>query len=271
MRRAIRLGWTVHAVSTAKSLGLALLPFGLGLVLLGGVGCDNSSGSLRFAFNSGTGESFVGTGIGRGRVFGREYLFYIPPDYNGQRVPLVVAFHGAGEEASEMIALYRRLADDEPFIILAPEFVSQSDLLPPPYGTDTVGIVETMIDDVQFRFAIDPNRRYLSGFSIGGSVSYILALLNASEFAAASVWAGGYTGTSSVQAQLLVDSASRRIPIYAEHGVNDGVFPIAPARIARDTLQSAGHPALLVEHTAGHGIPGTSEQDAWAFLRGFSL
>lgn len=102
-----------------------------------------------------------------------------------------------------------------------------------------------VLDDVQQRFEVDEDRRYLAGYSMGGYGSYLFGLLYPDRFAGAypvsgamtiGLWAGVFEDGSDTQGAnggdgnlentyRLVENA-RNLPYVIHHGTDDELVPI---------------------------------------------
>lgn len=184
-----------------------------------------------------------------------------PAPSNG--FPLIVAMHGTGGDATAMTAQFRGLAEQNRFAILSPSYFDNNTYF------DAAGdqAIFAMIDELEAMAPLNRDRIYTTGFSTGGSWSFQFALLYPNRVAAASVVAGGYSG----QDTSLVDFATRPVPFYLSHGVNDNLFPISVPRSQKAAMDRQGFPAQLDEHGFGHGIPPGVENAIWNFVSGFSL
>ena len=80
-----------------------------------------SSSRLREAEGGNTG----GTRTVQARTStGRQGTYFLPRDYAGRALPLMVGFHGTGGKGSLMVLRLHALAEREGFIVLAPDSVS---------------------------------------------------------------------------------------------------------------------------------------------------
>lgn len=150
----------------------------------------------------------------------RHYRLYIPPAFAEQsNLPLVFNLHGLGSNAfqQEFYSKMNEVADTAGFIICYPEGINNSwnsgfDL----NGTDDVGFIDVLIDELLKNYNIDLNRVYSCGMSNGGYQSYYLACELPNRFAAiASV-----TGTMFPSVYNSCDP-NRSMPVLQIHGTND--------------------------------------------------
>lgn len=101
-------------------------------------------------------------------------------------LPLVIALHGMGGDESMFIRGYGggllcRLADDKHFIVAAPLTYKLA---------GNAAFIDSLIDDAASDYAIDRDRVYVIGHSLGGGVTMYLAQARASTIAAAACIAG---------------------------------------------------------------------------------
>ena len=158
----------------------------------------------------------------------REYLLHVPPSYTGRNpTPLVIVLHGFTQtpEAMESQSGFSGKADREGFFAAYPRgtgFPLRWNLLET--GVDDAGFVAALAESLIARYAVDPLRIYLAGFSNGGGLAYRMALRFHGKVAAigpvASMW---------VDSEGALD---RPVPIIHFHAVDDAVIPYTGARSA---------------------------------------
>ncbi len=121
-----------------------------------------------------------------------------------QPLPLVIALHGAGGDDSMFIRGYGggllcRLADDRGFLVAAPLTYKLAGNAP---------FFDELIEDLARDYAIDRDRVYVIGHSLGGGVAMYLAQARASSIAASACIAGaGPVGKRVVPCPTLVVGA----------------------------------------------------------------
>ncbi len=149
----------------------------------------------------------------------RRYLLHVPATYNPEEPSaLVLVFHGAGIGA-ERFAGYSRfssMADREGFLIVYPEGIDE--VWNPSPGSRDVQFVSDLIDHLQMRCRVDPNRIYASGHSNGGGMVDRLACELADRIAAIGTISGAYQSSRNC-------SPARPVPVFAIHGTADTIIP----------------------------------------------
>ena len=161
-----------------------------------------------------------------GSVKTLQYLIRAPADYsvnNYTNMPLVLFLHGASARGSNLdqvkaFALPHILEHDTsikfPAILISPQ-------CPLGHEWKEAGISSLLIellDKVVEKYSIDKRKVYLTGISMGGLGSWMLAARNPSYFAAMIPMCGG---GSPVYAKLLA-----HMPIWFAHAVNDNVISV---------------------------------------------
>lgn len=141
-------------------------------------------------------------------------------------LPLVIALHGMGGDDSMFIRGYGggllcRLADERKFIVVSPLTYKLA---------GNAAFIDSLIDDIAADYAIDRDRVYVIGHSLGGGVAMYLAQARASTIAAATCIAGaGPVGKKVVPCPTLVVGAEldriggpTRVRPFIQAAVADG-------------------------------------------------
>ncbi len=122
----------------------------------------------------------------------RSYILFTPDAARGSDLPLVVALHGGGGTAEQMMSFSRfnAIAAREGFVIAYPQgsgrrwndgrvFRGRAET-----DADDVGFVRAVVADIAKRTPLDRRRIYAAGISNGGFMSFRLACEAADLFAA---------------------------------------------------------------------------------------
>jgi predicted peptidase len=206
------------------------------------------------------------TGEGAKRSFGYRLMRPASEAGNGP-LPLVIFLHGAGERGSDnerqLTYLPRWMASSDhrekhPCFLLAVQCPLEEFWAPYERGegkapipgppTEPLLAVERAIDALLATEAIDPERIYLTGLSMGGFGTWTLASRHPERFAAVVPICGGGDAAS---AGKLVD-----IPIWVVHGTSDRVVPERLSREMVDAIKAAGG---TVRYSALEGVA----HDSW--------
>jgi CelD/BcsL family acetyltransferase involved in cellulose biosynthesis/predicted esterase len=160
-----------------------------------------------------TGQRPVTTALGVG------YLLYLPATYGAEparRWPLILFLHGSGERGTDLEPVKRQglpelleRRDDFPFIVVSPQC---------PAGQEwSSELLTALLDGVEQSYAVDPDRIYVTGLSMGGAGAWDLAMATPERFAAIAPVAGW--GRVADAGRLA------RLPVWAFHGANDRITP----------------------------------------------
>jgi len=169
----------------------------------------------------------------------------------GERYPLVIFLHGAGERgddnARQLKYLPEVLAREEnrrryPCFVVAPQCPTGRQWIEVPFGEiesrpiTTSGTALRMLravgSDVIANHPIDDARIYLTGLSMGGFGCWYLAAFTADTTAAVAPICGG--GDESAAAAL------KDTPIWAVHGALDDAVPVERSRNMIAAIRAAG-------------------------------
>jgi predicted peptidase len=180
-----------------------------------------------------------------------QYLLYLPQDYDPQsakRWPLVLFLHGSGERGDNlhMVAHHgpsKHVEEGQhfPFILVSPQC--------PAHGwwsrEPDVHALAELLDEIESNYAVDPDRVYVTGLSMGGYGVWSLAIAYPHRFAAiAPICGGGNPWTVS---------AIRHIPVWAFHGDQDRAVPIEDGKAMVDAHRACGGNAnLTIYPGVGH-------------------
>jgi len=190
-----------------------------------------------------------------GLAASRDALIYVPPTYEpSQPAPFVLMLHGAGGTAEGGIAPLLPLADAADLILLAPQSRGRTwDVILGGYGAD-VAFIERALAEAFNRYAVDPARIVVAGFSDGASYALSLGLTNGDLFNHIAAFAPGF----------MVPAAQHGSPrIFVTHGTHDQVLPIDRcSRRIVPQLQRAGYDVQYHEFEGGHTLPPSLAQQA---------
>lgn len=167
------------------------------------------------------------------------YLLYVPEDYDeGQQYPFILFLHGAGEAGTRLDLLKLQVipklieeGQDYPFIIASPQLNYDE------RWDRKADVLANFITHLESEFPIDPDRIYVTGLSLGGSGAWVFALVHPDVPAAVVPMAGSFALASMVPRNIC-DLAE--IPIWAFHGAQDDLVPLAYEQPLIDALIECG-------------------------------
>lgn len=145
----------------------------------------------------------------------RKMLAYAPSSIVPGR-PLVISMHGYNQDINyqKNQTQWELVAKENNFVVVYPGGVGNAwDIS----GTTDIDFILAIIDEMYVRYGIDRNRVYLSGFSMGGMMTYYAATKIADKIAAFAP-VSGYPMGGAVDT-----NSSRPVPIIHTHGTADDV------------------------------------------------
>lgn len=179
------------------------------------------------------------------------YALYVPEKAKaGDSYPMMIVLHGMGGSGGNTIPKWMdRLAEE--FIILCPSYPMGAWWAQP-----AEDLVLQLIQEVQAKYPVDPNRIFLSGLSNGAIGAYMIGMFYPDLFAGIIPIASGITPRYM---HFLVNL--KNTPIYIIQGVHDPVFPIKLTRRVHQILRDMKYPVTYREHDekgsahGGHFLP----------------
>ena len=173
-----------------------------------------------------------------------DYLLFLPQGYSAtgtKRWPLVLFLHGAGERGSNVLRTaihgptkYIEKHPDFPFIFVSPQC---------PEGAKwSDRVVLGLLDQVIAEQAVDTNRIYLTGLSMGGFGAWSLATTYPERFAAVAPICGGegVIGTALSLMDKTKAPLLKNLPFWAFHGAKDNVVPLEESQRMVNLLKLMG-------------------------------
>ncbi len=179
-----------------------------------------------------------------------QYVKYLPKDFDDhKKYPLVFFLHGAGERGDDLdvamrygyMKYVRENTKDYPFIFIGPQC---------PHGKywgcyteSLVAFLESIIETLP----VDRTRVYLTGFSMGGTGTWMLAMACPEKFAAIAPICG--TGICWNVDDMV------KIPIYMYHGDCDSIIPVSESiSMLQAVNKHGGNAKLEICYGVGHNV-----------------
>ncbi len=161
------------------------------------------------------------------------YLLSLPDGYakSDKSWPMIVFLHGAGERGNDLKRLKRHgppmLVEKNkkfPFIVLSPQCPSRKWWNP--------AALAKLVESVASDYRVDKDRIYLTGLSMGGFGTWMLAAERPNLFAAIAPICGG---GEPISARKI-----KHLPIWVFHGAKDSVIPVKRSQEMVDALKKQG-------------------------------
>jgi len=170
-----------------------------------------------------------------GKLF--PYRLYVPRSYDGTSAkPLVVMLHGAlGDERYYFSGLFdpaliKGEADRRGYILVGVNGRGRFSLSP----DDVFEVINAVTRD----YKIDASRIYLTGHSIGGFGTWVVASSRPELFAAIAPVSGGPPAQGDALTALL--AKLKATPAVVVHGAQDGIAPVQGSRVMSAAAEKAG-------------------------------
>lgn len=174
------------------------------------------------------------------RYYNFKYTQYLPKEFDETKeYPLVFFLHGAGERGDDLevaarlgyMKYVREEGKEYPFICIAPQCPFNKY-----WGCYTESLL-AFLDYILETLPIDKNRVYLTGLSMGGTGTWMLAMAAPEKFAAIAPICGSGIYWN---AEIL-----KNIPIFMYHGDCDETVPISESINMLKAINSIGGNAQL--------------------------
>lgn len=160
----------------------------------------------------------------------RKSIVHLPKQFEAKKQrPLVIVLHGAKLSGwiAQTVTGFDRIANDENFIVAYPDAIHRQwddgrpEGFTPAYGIDDVKFISTLIDYMIWKYNVDPEKVYVTGYSSGGMLTQKLGLELTDKIAAMATVAA-----SLPMAQLNKnEKPSRPISLLMINGSADKAFP----------------------------------------------
>lgn len=184
------------------------------------------------------------------RWYNFSYVKYVPDGYDEKgSYPLVVFLHGAGERGEDLevacrhgfMKRVREEGKEYPFLYIAPQCPEGKY-----WGCYTESLL-AFLDDMTATLPVDPQRVYLTGLSMGGTGTFMLAMADPERFAAIAPICG-----SGI---YWYGEALKHTPTYMVHGDLDEVVPISESvNMLRSIHRRGGEAELEICYGVGHDV-----------------
>ena len=194
------------------------------------------------------------------------YRLLTPESYDsGQRYPLVIFFHGAGERGVDnekqlvhgtSLFLQPENREKHPCFVLAPQCPEKQQWVEMPWGGDSgerpaapsasMRLALGIISALGKEFSIDTNRVYVTGLSMGGYATWDCITRFPDRFAAGVPICGGG------DARTITPSVAQ-VPVWAFHSDDDPVVKPKRTRDMIEAMRRAGGQPIYSEYSGlGH-------------------
>ena len=203
-----------------------------------------------------------------------KYWLYVPSTYSASRnCPLVITLHGTHgfDNSTSQIREWKSLAEDNGFIVAAPDLKSPQGILPVAKNgrfkdlADDEQTILNCLADVQKDYRIDPRAVLLTGFSAGGYAMYYVGLRHPDRFTALA--ARACNSDVEIFERIQLTDQARNMPIIIIRG-RDDLMPLSQQSLAAYAWLRQ-HRCFNTEHHKIQGGHIRQPQIAWSQWRKF--
>ena len=151
------------------------------------------------------------------------YWVYLPEGYEPEKkYPLVIFMHGRGERGDDLTVVLKhgppRMVQEGkqfPFILISPQLSLK-------HPVWVASDVLKLVDHAEASYAVDQNRIYATGLSLGGGGTWAVGLAAPDRFAALLPICGKIDPKFPSQVKAI-----KHVPVWAFHGDADTAVPIS--------------------------------------------
>jgi len=154
--------------------------------------------------------------------------------------------------------VYRDAGEANPCFLVAPQCPVGSKWVEVPWDfqgphqtpeepSPAMRLTMELLDALEDEFSIDPDRRYVTGLSMGGFGTFDLLVRRGQYFAAGIPICGGLDESRAKEIA--------HVPFWVFHGSNDPAVPVVRSRSAVEALKAAGGDPKYTEYEGmGHNV-----------------
>ncbi|WP_339238431.1 esterase [Paenibacillus sp. FSL R5-0517] len=199
----------------------------------------------------------------------------LPSHYNpDQRYPVIFALHGMGSDEQDMLRLMEPMQSD--FIIVAIrgpivqgsgyayfQIKSIGNPIRELHDASVLGL-QQLIVDLSGKYAIDPKRRYIAGFSQGAIMAMTLSLIMGDAIKGIVAMSGYIPQFVKDEYKLQPDS---ELSVFISHGDQDHLFPLQLGEDNANFFRQHTHHVTYVPYNGGHQVTPDLYQQFQQWLR----
>ncbi|MBW3543488.1 MAG: prolyl oligopeptidase family serine peptidase, partial [Planctomycetes bacterium] len=171
------------------------------------------------------------------------YLVFVPARYSAKTDwPVILYLHGASERGTDerrhlrvgLGPFVKEQARTFPFLVVFPQSEDVGGRARAGWDADSADGRRALaiLDAVEREYRVDPRRRIITGWSMGGYGAWSLAAAHPDRFAAVVTISGG--GDPALAERL------KAVPVWAFHGEDDAAVPPSESRALIDAVKEAG-------------------------------
>ncbi len=199
------------------------------------------------------------------------------PEKTKSHYVTVVALHGRGADAHDLLPLVESLGFDD-LLVIAPraprlfEFgggyawydLSEEGIPDPASFNESLQLLREFLAEIRKGYPIEPTKLVLLGFSQGTVMSYAAGLLDPTNFRGIVALSGYIPSRSNLPIQW---DKLTGFPVFISHGAYDELIPLKLGRESAELLRNAGANVTFREYAMGHQVTEETLRDLTSWMR----
>jgi len=205
-----------------------------------------------------------------------QHIVYFPDKSNSQNYPTVVALHGRGTDAYDLIPLVESLGFD--ILVIAPRAprlfevgggytwydLGEEGVPDPNSFRESLRLLQDFLIQIREGYPIGPTGLILLGFSQGAVMSYAAGLLDPTHVHGIVALSGYIPIRSNLPIKW---SELKGFPVFVSHGAYDELIPLKLGKESAELLRNAGANVIFKEYTMGHQVTEQTLRDLTSWMR----
>ncbi len=204
-----------------------------------------------------------------------QHLVYFPERVK-QNYPTVVALHGRGTDAYDLIPLVESLGLG--MLVIAPRaprlfeaaggytwYDFGAEGVPDPRSfEESLRLLQEFLEQIRKGYPVDSTGPILLGFSQGAVMSYAAGLLEPTTIRGIVALSGYIPSISNLPIKW---NELKGVPVFISHGTYDELIPIKLGKESAELLRNAGANVTFREYTMGHQVTEDSLRELASWMR----
>ncbi|GEM_PF-1874946 len=206
--------------------------------------------------------NFVQAEVIQKETQGFSYSLFLPSSYDSSKDwPLIVALHPSTGRGRMMVDYFKEQAEEAGYIVAGPDSQDSATW----YFNET-GDILRMISEINQDYSLDTSRVFVTGFSAGAGMSYVVGLNNPDKIRAIAAFAGPFKELE-IDRGVFLTRRQRRIPVLILHGSQDHTISIDASKYAKKRLKEFGYEVTFRDlRGVGHEYP---DYVSWIIINWF--